>query len=704
MAGCSGSHSAGDHKPSSLIWVLQSLCAIFRRPFNAALMARQVPPPHDTAMLVHAAQRVGLRLRETALPAESWEAMPLPLVLQLRVAARECQAVLLRVTGSRALWLAEGQTTPTDGALADLRSAYIGKCFLVQPEPETPKEPDQVAVKSFGFRWFVPELLKHRSVWHEVLGVSLVLQMLALGLPLFTQAIIDKVVVHRTESTLIALSVGMLVFVLFSALLTWVRQFLILHTGNRVDAVLGATVFQHLLRLPLQYFHYRPTGVVAARLQGVEAIREFVASAAISLLLDLPFLLICVAAMLFYSTHLTLIVLAVLALIGLLSFAVAPMLQGRLNAQFLLNARNQAFLTEHIAGFETVKSLQLEPQLQVRYSRYLAEYLQSGFQTRQLGNTYNVLANTLEQIMTLLILVGGAWLVMGAGTVNGEVFTVGMLVAFQMFASRLSQPMLRIVGLWQQFIQARLSVERLGDLMNAPTEPYSLVPTRVVDQRGEIEITQLGFRHASDLPMLYRGVDLRIAPGQTVAIMGASGTGKSTLSKLLLGFYRPTEGNIRIDGIDLLHMSADELRQHFGVVPQETVLFSGTVLDNVGLANPHAGFEQVVQACKMAEIHDTIQSLPKGYQTEIGERGTGLSGGQKQRLAIARALLRNPKMLIFDEATSALDAPTAEAFAHTLNRLRGKVSMLFVTHALPRGLHVDVSFVIDGGRLRKIAS
>jgi ATP-binding cassette, subfamily B, bacterial HlyB/CyaB len=253
---------------------------------------------------------------------------------------------------------------------------------------------------------------------------------------------------------------------------------------------------------------------------------------------------------------------------------------------------------------------------------------------------------------------------------------------------------LRIVGLWQQFQQARLSVERLGDLMNAPAEPYSLTPSRATRGSGLIEMQDLAFRYGDSLPLLYERLNIRIEPGKTVAIMGPSGTGKSTLAKLLQGFYWPTSGQIRVDGVDTRHLSANELRSYFGVVPQETVLFSGTVYENVAMANPHATFDQVVLACKMAEIHETIERLPKGYETEIGERGAGLSGGQKQRLAIARALLKNPKILIFDEATSALDSETAESFAATINKLHGKVTMIFITHSVPKSLVIDKQIVI----------
>jgi subfamily B ATP-binding cassette protein HlyB/CyaB len=283
-------------------------------------------------------------------------------------------------------------------------------------------------------------------------------------------------------------------------------------------------------------------------------------------------------------------------------------------------------------------------------------------------------------------------------------FTIGMLVAFQMFAGKLSQPVLRIVGLWTQFQQARLSVERLGDVMNAPFEPYSLVPQRQAIGQGRIEIEGLAFRYADDRPLLYENLNLAIEPGQAVAIMGPSGSGKSTLAKLMLGFYQPTAGAIRLDGIDARHLAANELRAAFGVVPQETILFSGTILANLTAGNPAASFEQAAQACRMAGIHDVIEALPQGYQTEVGERGVGLSGGQKQRMAIARALLKGPKVLIFDEATSALDGETAENFARTINALKGKVTMLFIAHALPKALKVDRVVQLGGRGTRSVDS
>jgi len=569
---------------------------------------------------------------------------------------------------------------------ADFTQRYAGELILLAPEVKAPSDADAAAgqKQSFGFAWFVPELLKHKNIWRDVLLASFAIQVVGLATPLFTQIILDRVIVHQTLNTLTVIGIALGVFLVFNAGMNWIRQYLVLNAGTRVDAALGTRVFDHLLKLPPRYYDYRPTGVVVARLHGVETIREFVSGAAVTLLLDLPFLLIFLAVMFYYSWILSLITLAILAAIMLLSIAVVPLIRKRVNQQFLLGARNQAFVTEYIAGMETVKSLQMEPQLRARYGDFLSSYLRAGFNTRQLSDTYSAVAGALEQLLTLLILITGAWIVM-----KNEGFTIGMLVAFQMFAGRMSQPLLRLVGLWQEFQQSAIAVKRLGDIMNAPTEPYSVIPARDGAGPGGIEICDLSFRHAENLPYLYRHLNATLQPGACVAIMGPSGCGKSTLAKLLQGFYLPTGGQIKIDGRDIRHLAANELRNYFGVVPQETVLFSGTIYDNLIVANPNATFEQMNQACRWAEIHDTIEQLPEGYQTQIGEHGAGLSGGQKQRLAIARALLKRPKILLFDEAASNLDRPTAGNFARTINQLKGRVTMLYITHQLPAGLEVD---------------
>lgn len=627
--------------PVDAVWLLASFARLYRRDVDEAALLRECPAALDVARMLEVSRSVGLLAERHAFDAAGATHVPIAVELVSQEEADSSRhprwCLILHSDGNLATVLEPGIGNAKQLAVTELRARLTGAAFSFKRAPESPQDPDAIEAgkRSFGFSWFVPELLKHRSIWKEVLWASLVLQLIALALPLFTQVIIDKVIVHRTHSTLIALMVGMAVFTIFTAVLSWTRQYLILHTGNRVDAVLGAHVFDHLFKLPPQYFQRRPTGVVAARLQGVESIREFVSSAAVTLILDAPFLLIFVAIMFWYSVSLTLVVLAILAVIVASSLLIAPLFQKRLNEQFLRGAANQALVTEYVAGLETVKSLQFEPQLTHRYREMLASYLSAAFRTRQLGNTYMTWSNGLEQIMNLLVLAIGAYLVMTTGK-----FTIGMLVAFQMFAGRLSQPMLRLVGLWQQFQQAQIAVQRLGDIMNAPTEPYRVSGGRSHAGAGTVEISELSFKYEEHLPPLYEGFSLKIAPGQLVAMMGASGAGKSTLAKLLQAFYQPTSGSIRIDGVDIRHLSANELRSYFGVVPQETTLFSGTILDNFRMANAFASFEQITAACKMAEIHTVIQALPNGYQTEIGERGAGLSGGQRQRIAIARALLK----------------------------------------------------------------
>jgi subfamily B ATP-binding cassette protein HlyB/CyaB len=683
-----------------VLLALAGMCQFQRIPFDAALVLREFPPPYTLETLLHAAQRLGFEVGARDAQPQDVHVAGTPCIALFRApaaapgpdeatapgAATHRLVIVVRATGDEFQTIEPGRVAPeplTSDEFAARFAGYVVQ-FAVAGKPVSDTDTRAQAPEPFGFRWFVPELLKHRPIWRDVLLASAAIQILALATPLFTQVVIDKVVVHQTANTLVVIGVALAVVMLFSAAMGWVRQYLVLHTGNRVDAVLGTRVFEHLLGLPARYFEHRPTGTIVARLHGVETIREFVSGAAVTLLLDLPFLAVFLAIMFWYSWQLTVIALAILAAIVTMSILIVPLIRARLNQQFLLGARNQAFLTEYVSGMETVKSLQMEPQLKARYGDYLSAYLVAGFNTRQLSNTYNVVANALEQLMTLMILCAGAWIVMqNAG------FTIGMLVAFQMFASRLSQPMLRLVGLWQEFQQAAIAVKRLGDIMNAPVEPHTLLPVRGAAELVEVETQDLAFRYSESLPLLYERLNLRLRPGACVALTGPSGSGKSTLAKLIQGFYMPTDGRILMNGRDTRALAANELRANFGVVPQETMLFSGTIYDNLILANPHASFQQVIQACRMAEVHDVIERLPEGYQTAIGEHGVGLSGGQRQRLAIARALLKRPRVLIFDEATSNLDQDTAEHFARTVNQLKGRVTMLFIAHQLPRALQVD---------------
>ena len=697
-----------------LAWALGSLCQLYRLPFSPELLQQQFPPPYDKTTLLAAAKALDFKIGEKTVNALELTTLPLPCLAFIKYLAPEPEpiqatespqdvrvpqlkiALLAKVDEGQLVYFEVGDQAPRTMAVAAFDAHFEPEVMLFVRSTAQAADDDMAeGPPKFGFRWFIPELIKHKRIWRDVLSASLAIQLVALTTPLITQVVIDKVVVNQTQSTLWVVGIALVMFMLFSSTMTWMRQYLVLHTGNRVDAVLGQTVFRHLFRLPMPYFEQRQTGILVARLHGVEQIREFVSGAAVTLLLDCPFLLIFLAVMFWYSWQLSLIALGIMLLIVGLSVAVTPIFRAKLNKQFLLGAKNQAFVTEYVSGMATVKSLQMEPVLEQRYGDQIAEYLAAGFETKQLSNTYNTIANALEQTMTLAILIVGALLVIDSANnaaTGATTFSIGMLVAFQMFASRMSQPMLRLVGLWQQFQQANIAVKRLGDVMDMPTEPYALIPKRAGNRGelgGHIAFQAVSFRYSEQHPWLYRNLNLTIKPGHLTVLMGPSGCGKSTLAKLLLGFYPPSDGRIMIDGQDLRYLSANELRTNFGVVPQETTLFSGTVYENLQMANAQASFEEIVAACKMAEIHDVIEGLPQAYQTPLGEHGVGLSGGQRQRIAIARALLKKPKVLVFDEATSNLDNQTAEHFAQTINQLKGKVTMLFIAHVLPRGLQVD---------------
>jgi subfamily B ATP-binding cassette protein HlyB/CyaB len=490
-----------------VLWLLGSLCSLYRIPFDPKLVEQDFPPPHSLATFHEAARALGFKTGHSLHPTD-WQKLPLPAIAFLRAVPETSAAdavpsipvLILKTDGHKLLYFRAGSQAPETITVDEAATQFEPELILASREASgTNKDGEipgfEVEKKAFGFKWFIPELLKHKTIWRDVLLASLASQLVGLATPLFTQVIIDKVVVHQTHSTLIVLGIGLVMFMLFTSGMSWLRQYLILHTGNRIDAVLGSQVFGHLLRLPLPYFEHRPTGTLVARLHGVETIREFVSGAAVTLVLDFPFLLIFLAVMFAYSWQLSLIAVGLLGTIAFISFLVAPVFRDKLNQQFMLGARNQSFLTEYVAGMATVKSLQMEADIDKKYGDFLAQYLAAGFSTKQVGNTYNVISNGLEQVMTLAILIVGALLVM-----QNDGFTVGMLVAFQMFAGRMSQPLLRLVGLWQEFQQANIAVKRLGDILDMPQEPHTLTPTRENQGPGRIDLSHLAFRYSEHHP------------------------------------------------------------------------------------------------------------------------------------------------------------------------------------------------------------
>ena len=682
---------------ADVVWAIGSLCNLHRRGFDATAYARRTPPPHTLATLAEGLREAGFEVRVARTGVATLARLALPCIAMLRddepaedagAAPRPAggglrPALVVAASADRVVWFPAGARTPKEAPAPAFAAHATGTAILVRArDVGNDDDPAGRPATAFGFRTVLAELARHRSVARDVLLASLALQLAALALPLASQAVIDKVIVHRATGTLAVVGAALALLIAFSAALSWLRQYLIVHTGTRVDAVLGSRVYSHLLRVPLGYFERRPVGVLVARLAGVETVREFLSGAAVTVALDVPFALVFVVVMAFYSVPLTLVVLAAVAALAALSLAVAPPLQRKLNEQFVAGARAQALATEAVGGIETVKSLELEPLFSHRYDEALATWLRAGFSARQLANGYQAAAGALEQALSAAILCFGAWLVM-----RGDEFTIGMLVAFQMFAARVSQPVLRLAGLWQQFQQAAIAVRRLADVMDVPQEPRSGTASARRDP-ARLAFAGLGFRHGEG-PWLVRGFDLDVAPGECVVVTGPSGCGKSTLCRLAAGFAFPTEGAVRLDGRDTRTLAADELRSALGIVPQETVLFAGTVLENLLHAQPHATEEQVERACRRAGVHDAIVARPEGYRTRLGERGVGLSGGQKQRLAIARALLREPRLLMLDEPMSQLDAAAAAEVGATIAALKRTTTVVVVSHVVPPTLAAD---------------
>lgn len=571
---------------------------------------------------------------------------------------------------------------------------YILQTFHVTKEINYLDFSENIEKEPFSFKWFIKEMFLYKSLWRNILFWSLLMQGLSFTLPLMTQTIVDKVIVNQAESTLISLVVGVFIFNLFNIGLTWARQNLILFIGNKIDNVLAIKVMSKLFRLPIFYFQKRATGNIISRVHSVESIREFLSGTFMTLILDIPFVFVFLLIMFSYSIPLSLITLFFVFLMMLLSILVAPLIRKKALEQAQLSGKNQAFVTEYVSAIETVKSLQIEEHLNNEYKRNFSAYLSKTKETRELAINYNSMMSWLEQTLNLLILGIGAYLSM-----HGTEFTIGMLIAFQMFSSRVTQPLLRVSNVWQEFQQTQISMIRLKDIMDQEEESSSLLKSNIFDFNGEISVNNLSFKYEQHLPFVYENLNLKFRPKSLTVITGPSGCGKSTLTKLLQGFYNEYQGDIIIDGINIKQMGLINLRKYFGIVPQETTLFSGTILDNFKLVNPYIELEEVIKYCKDVGIHEAISKLPEQYNTVLGEKGSGLSGGQKQRIAIARALSKKPKILIFDESISNLDEKSKKLVCETIQNLNGKITMIFITHIELEG--IGPHFKIDMSNISK---
>ena len=548
--------------------------------------------------------------------------------------------------------------------------------------------------RRFDVTWFLGAIQKYRRMLGEVLVASFFLQLFALVSPLFFQVVIDKVLVHRSLTTLDVLVIGLVAISLFETVLGILRTYLFSHTTNRIDVELGARLFHHLLALPMSYFQARRVGDSVARVRELENIRNFLTSSALTLVIDLFFTSVFLAVMFVYSPLLSFIVLGSFPFYIAVSASVTPLFRRRLDEKFKRGAENQAFLVESVTGIETLKAMAVEPQMQRRWEEQLAGYVASSFRVLSLGNTASQLVQFVSKVVTAAILYFGARLVIGGA------LSVGELVAFNILAGRVSAPVLRLAQLWQDFHQARLSILRLGDILNTTAEPsYAAARAALPAIRGNISFDHVTFRYRVDGQEILHDVSFDLPAGQTVGIVGPSGSGKSTVTKLVQRLYVPQSGRVLIDGMDLMMADPAWLRRQIGVVLQENMLFNRSVRDNIALADPAMPMERIVAAASLAGVHDFILELAEGYDTIVGERGSTLSGGQRQRIAIARALVTNPRILIFDEATSALDYESERIIQQNMKEIAKGRTVLVIAHRLSTVRTADRIFTLERGRL-----
>jgi len=548
--------------------------------------------------------------------------------------------------------------------------------------------------RRFDITWFLQAMHKYRRLLTEVLLASFFLQLFALVTPLFFQVVTDKVLTHRGYTTLDVLVFGLITVTIFETVLGGLRTYVFSHTTNRIDVELGARLFRHLIALPIAYFEARRAGDSVARVRELENIRNFLTSSALTLVIDLGFTFVFLAVMFYYSPPLSWIVVGSFPFYIAVSAGVTPIFRRRLEKKFDRGAENQAFLVESVSAIQTLKAMAIEPQMQRRWEEQLAGYVGASFDVLSLGNWASQLVQFVSKIVTALTLYFGAYLV-----IEGQL-TVGELIAFNMLAGRVAQPVLRLAQLWQDFHQARVSIARLGDILNAAPEPaFNPARAALPPIRGEVTFDHISFRYRVDGPLALHDVSMKVPAGQVVGIVGPSGSGKSTLTKLAQRLYVPEAGRILIDGIDLSVADVAWLRRQIGAVLQENVLFNRTVRENIALANPGMPMDRVIAAAELAGAHEFILELPDGYNTVVGERGASLSGGQRQRIAIARALVMNPRILIFDEATSALDYESENIIQRNMRQICKGRTVFIIAHRLSAVRHADRIITIEAGRL-----
>ncbi len=703
------SHAAGNAVPASQIPTsvphpLAGLCTLARFHQIAAdpqtlghQLGLSANEPVGASDLLLAAKHLGLKAKLSRTTIERLPLSPLPALALLRSEGGDVRTVrtvlLAQCDGKRVLYQEGSANRPTIEPIEHFARQWTGELILVTSRASLAGD-----LARFDFSWFIPSLVKHRKLLGEVLAISFMLQLFALVSPLFFQVVMDKVLVHRGLTTLDVLVIGLVVVVLFESILSGLRTYVFSHTTSRIDVELGARLFRHLVQLPLAYFQARRVGDSVARIRELENIRSFLTGNALTALLDVVFSVVFIAVMLFYSVSLTLIVLASLPLYVGLSLFVVPVLRRRLDEKFARGAENQAMLVETVTGIQTVKASALEPAFARQWDNRLAAYVSSSFKTQNLASWAHEGVNLIGKLVNAATLWWGAHLVMD------NQLTVGQFVAFNMFAQRVAQPIMRMAQLWTDFQQTGISMARLGDILNTRTEGAPANAAQLPPVKGRIVLDGVRFRYRAEAAPVLSDVHLDIRAGEVLGIVGRSGSGKSTLTKLIQRLYVPEQGRVLIDGIDISLIDAAQLRRQVGVVLQENWLFNRSVRENIAIADPAAPIEAVIQAARLAGAHDFVSELPEGYDTVVGEQGSGLSGGQRQRIAIARALFTNPRILILDEATSALDYESEAVIQQNMARISQGRTVIIIAHRLSAVKEAHRIVVMEKGQIAEEGS
>ena len=638
--------------------------------------------------LMRASQTIGLKARRVSRTTEKQlVATPTPAIGRLRAGG-------FVVFGGR---LPDGRLRIVDPVTSIDRALTVDE-FLDELEPQLLLLGRKVGgvgfdPKSFGFRWFLPSIWRYRRPLAHVLLASFFVQIFALVTPLFFQVVVDKVLSHKGYSTLFVLVIGIVIVGLFDVVLQYQRTYALSHTTNRIDVELGQRLFRHLLHLPLSYFETRAAGQTVARVRELENIRAFLTGQGLFSALDLLFTFVFIAVLFAYSWKLTLIVVAAIPFYLIVAFGLRPALQERVREKFNTGAMSQQFLVEAVVGIQTVKASAVEPIMQAQWEERLAAYVKTSFLVTLLGAFGQNGVQYISRVTTALLMLFGA-----KAVIDGEL-TIGALVAFNMIAAQVTAPVLRLSQLWQDFQQVQVSVERLGDILNAPAEPAIQARTVLPPPRGLIEFKDVTFRYRPGSADVVKSVTLAIKPGEVVGIVGPSGSGKSTLTKLIQRLYMPQDGQILLDGADLTQVDPAWLRTNIGVVLQENLLFNRSIHDNIAFAAPAMPRAQVIAIAKLAGADEFVAKLPSGYDTMIEERGANLSGGQRQRIAIARALATNPPILIFDEATSALDYESERVIQNNMRQIVRNRTVIIIAHRLAAVRPCDRIIGMEDGRI-----